>query len=128
MQPALCCMSCIPLTFCDSRLSALSKNKYILEGLDRRLAEMGDTGQWGSLIPRHHSNVQLVHNEKLPCLASERFSAWIHAVVDAKEEAHLGVLQGLHDKDASALAHDKAVAVLIPRPGRLLWLPSQPAR
>ena len=94
-------------------------------------------GQWGPLIPRHHRNVQLVHNEKLPCLASNSFlhepcyniiTASIHAILDPKKEVHLGVLQGLHDKNASALAHDKAVTVLTPRPGRLLWLPSEPAR
>ena len=39
-------------------------------------------------------------------------------LAEDRRAALLGVSQGLHDQDAGALAHDEAVAALIPRAGR----------
>ena len=45
-----------------------------------------------------------------------------HVLGNDGRAARHGVLKALHDEHASALAHDEAVAVLVPRPGRLLRL------
>ena len=65
--------------------------------------------------------------ESFPASCPTRLSACVH-YIGSVNPAHLGVLQGLHDQNAGALAHDKAVAVLVPRPRCLLRLACQPSR